>query len=58
MRKPGCGSAEGSNLISAVSKTASVSVTVWDMINLEPECTLFNAANTQNVSRDAHTAST
>ena len=44
-------SAEGSNLISAVSKKASVSVTAWDMINLEPECTLFSAANTQNVSR-------
>ena len=44
-------SAEGSDLISAVSKKASVSVTAWDMINLEPECTLFSAANTQNVSR-------
>ena len=44
-------SAEGSDLISAVSKKASVPVTAWDMINLEPECTLFNATNTQNVSR-------
>jgi hypothetical protein len=44
-------SAEGSDLISAVSKKASVSATAWDVINLEPECTLFSAANTQNVSR-------
>ena len=38
-------------MISAVSKKASVSVTAWDVINLKPECTLFSAANTQNVSR-------
>ena len=45
-------SAEGGDLISAVSKKASVRVTAWDMINLEPECTLFiSATNTQNVSR-------
>ena len=41
-------SAEGSDLVSAVSKKASVPVAAWDMINLEPECTLSSAANTQN----------
>ena len=44
-------SAEGSDLISAVSKKASVPVTAWDVINLEPECTLFSAANAQNTTR-------
>ena len=44
-------SAEGSDLISAASKKASVPMTAWGMINLEPECILFSAANTQNVSR-------
>jgi hypothetical protein len=43
-------SAEGSDLITAVSKKASVPVTAWDMINLEPECTLFSAANAQNTT--------
>ena len=45
------GSAEGSDLISAVSKKVSVPVTAWGMIDLEPECTPFSTTNTQNVSR-------
>jgi hypothetical protein len=44
-------SGEGSDLIVAVSKKASIPVTAWDMINLEQECTLFSAANAQNTTR-------
>ena len=47
-------SAEGSDLISAVSKKASVPVTAWDVIDLEPECTVLPApstANNQNTTR-------
>ena len=44
-------SAAGSDLITAVSKKAAVPVGAWDVIDLEPECTLFNTANVQNVSR-------
>ena len=44
-------SAEGSDLIAAVSKKAAVPPSAWDLVDLEPECTLFNTANTQNVSR-------
>ena len=42
--RPQKSSAEGSDLISAVSKKASVPVTAWDVIDLEPECTLFSSA--------------
>ena len=42
---------DGSDLITAVSKKASVPPGAWDMINLEPECTLFSAANAQNTTR-------
>ena len=44
-------SAEGSDLITAVSKKAAVPVGAWYVIDLEPECTLFSTANVQNVSR-------
>ena len=44
-------SAEGSDLITAVSKKAAVPPCAWDIIDLEPECTLFSTANTQIVSR-------
>ena len=44
-------SAEGSDLITAVSKKAAVPVGAWDMIDLEPGCTLFSTANVHNVSR-------
>ena len=44
-------SEDGSDLITAVSKKASVPVAMWDMINLEPECTVFSAANSQNTSK-------
>ena len=44
-------SEDGSDLITAVSKKASVPVTKWDMINLEPECTVFSTANSQNTSK-------
>ena len=44
-------SAEGSDLITALSKKAAVPVGAWDVIDLEPECTLFSTANVQNVSR-------
>jgi hypothetical protein len=45
------GSAEGSDLTSAVPKEASVPVAAWDVINLEPECTPFSAANAQNTTK-------
>ena len=44
-------SAEGSDLISAVSKKASVPATAWDVIDLGPECTPFSTANSQNTTR-------
>ena len=44
-------STEGSDLITALSKKAAVPVGAWDVIDLEPECTLFSTANVQNVSR-------
>ena len=44
-------SAAGSDLITAVSKKAAVPVGAWDVIDLEPECTLFSTADTQNTSR-------
>ena len=44
-------SAEGRDLIAAVSKKAAVPIGAWDMIDLEPECTLFSTTNIQNVSR-------
>ena len=34
-----------------MSKKAAVPVGAWDVIDLEPECTLFSTANTQNTSR-------
>ena len=44
-------SEEGSDLITAISRKASVPVTAWDVIDLEPECTVFSTANSQNTSR-------
>ena len=44
-------STAGSDLITAVSKKAAVPTKAWDVIDLEPECTLFSTANVQNVSR-------
>ena len=44
-------SAEGSDLTLAVSKKALVRATAWDVIDLEPECTLFSTANAQNTTR-------
>jgi hypothetical protein len=44
-------SAGGSDLITAVSKKAAVPASAWDVVDLEPECTLFSTANVQNVSR-------
>ena len=40
----------GSDLITALSKKASVPVGEWDAVMLEPECTLLSAANAMNQS--------
>ena len=37
------------DLITALSKKARVSVRAWSMIALEPECTLFSTANAMNM---------
>ena len=34
----------------AASKKASIPATAWDVIDLEPECTLFSEANAQNTT--------
>ena len=44
-------STAGNDLITTVSKKAAVPVGAWDVIDLEPGCTLFSTANVQNVSR-------
>lgn len=40
----------GSDLITALSRKASVSVQAWDAALLEPECTLLSTANSMNQS--------
>ena len=40
--------AGGSDLITAVSKKAAVPTSAWDVVDLEPECTLFSTTNVQN----------
>ena len=48
-------STQDSDLITALSKKASVPVGKWDLITLEPECTLFSVANAINqASGSAH----
>ena len=44
-------STAGSDLITAVSKKAAVPMGAWDVIDLEPECTLFSTASIQNISK-------
>ena len=38
------------DLITALSKKAGVSVRAWSLVTLEPECTLFSAANAMNMA--------
>ena len=42
-------STANTDLITALSKKAGVSVRAWSMIALEPECTLFSTANAMNM---------
>jgi len=41
-------STQSSDLITALSKKAAVAVGKWDLVTLEPECTLLSAANAMN----------
>lgn len=46
---------QSSDLITALSKKAGVSVKSWDLIAFEPECTLFSTGNSMNIgSGTAH----